>query len=79
MLNIILITIVVAIVGYLVYRSLNKVGPQIFVYQKRCVCSVCGSEYKETYDYCPKCARERKTTVLLHEFFVEIKEPRIVV
>jgi len=79
MLNIILISLVVAGGGYLTYRLLHKANPQMYVYQKRFVCSVCGSEYTETLDYCPRCAKERETTVLLHEFFVEVKEPNIVI
>jgi len=72
MLNFIIITTVIAAGSYLVYRLVKKDNPELRTYRKEYSCSVCGSKFHETLDYCPECAKERKITVLLHEFFVEV-------
>jgi DNA-directed RNA polymerase subunit RPC12/RpoP len=70
---IILIALVLLIGGYIGFRVFKKDNPELRIFQKHYSCSVCGSEFDETLDFCPECAKERKTTVMLHEFFVEIK------
>ncbi|OYT16551.1 MAG: hypothetical protein B7C24_07230 [Bacteroidetes bacterium 4572_77] len=72
MLSTIFIITLVAAGGYFGLRLLKKNDPKMHVYRKHYSCSVCNSEYDQTLDYCPKCAKERQTTVLLHEFFVEV-------
>lgn len=67
-----LIISVLAVGGYFAFRRLKKDNPELRIYRKHYSCSVCGKEFDQTLDYCPKCADERKTTVLLHEFFVEV-------
>ncbi|NOR88347.1 MAG: hypothetical protein GQ527_12130 [Bacteroidales bacterium] len=72
MIIIIIIVSVVAIGGYLAFKLQKKDNPELRIYRKHYSCSVCGKEFDQTLDYCPECAKERKTTVLLHEFFVEV-------
>jgi len=72
MFSLIFITTVVLAGGYIVFRLIKKDNPELRIYRKQYSCSVCGSEFNETLDYCPECAKERQTTVLLHEFFVEV-------
>ncbi len=72
MLSIILITTVVIAGAYIAYRLVKKDNPELRIYRKQYSCSVCGSEFHQTLDYCPECAKDQQTTVLLHEFFVEV-------
>jgi len=75
MLSYILISVVLIIGGYIAYRVLKKDNPELRIFKKHYQCSVCGSEFEQILDYCPNCAKERRTTVMLHEFFVEVKKP----
>jgi hypothetical protein len=68
-----LIILVLLIGGYIAFRMLKKEHPELRIYRRHYSCSVCGAEFNQILDYCPECAEERKTTVLLHEFFVEVK------
>ena len=72
MLYFIFITTVIAAGGFIAYRLIKKDNPELRIYRKEYSCSVCGSKFHETLDYCPECAKDRKTAVLLHEFFVEV-------
>lgn len=73
MLPYILIAAVLIIGSYITYRIFKKDNPELRIFKKHYSCSVCGSEFDQTLDYCPECAKEKRTTVMLHEFFVEVK------
>lgn len=72
MITTILIVLVVAAGGFIAFKLLKKDNPELRIYRKHYSCSVCGKEFNQTLDYCPECAKEHQTTVLLHEFFVEV-------
>ncbi|NPD44187.1 MULTISPECIES: hypothetical protein [unclassified Lentimicrobium] len=74
MIILISIVLVVVIGGLVAFRTLKKDNPELRIYRKHYSCSICGAEFNQTLDYCPECANERQTTVLLHEFFVEVNE-----
>jgi predicted amidophosphoribosyltransferase len=73
MLATILIICTLLLGGVISFKLLKKDHPELRIFKKRYSCSICGSEFNQTLDYCPKCAEERRTTVMLHEFFVEVK------
>mgnify|MGYP005839047905 CR=1 FL=1 len=73
MITYLLIALVLVVGSYLAFRILKKDNPELRIFKKHYSCSVCGSEFDQILDYCPKCAKERRTTVMLHEFFVEVK------
>jgi len=72
MLSLIFIGIIVVGGAYVAFRLMKKDNPELRIYRKHYSCSVCGKEFDQILDYCPECAKERQTTVLLHEFFVEV-------
>jgi hypothetical protein len=72
MLSLIFIGIIVVGGAYVAFRLMKKDNPELRIYRKHYSCSVCGKEFDQTLDYCPECAKEHQTTVLLHEFFVEV-------
>jgi hypothetical protein len=72
MLSLIIIGIIVVGGAITAFLLLKKDNPELRIYRKHYSCSVCGKEFDQTLDYCPECAKERQTTVLLHEFFVEV-------
>jgi len=69
----ILIISILILGGFIAFKLLKKDNPELRIFKKHYSCSICGSEFNQTLDYCPKCAEERRTTVMLHEFFVEVK------
>jgi|GEM_PF-5936614 hypothetical protein len=64
---------IIAIGAIAAYFLLKKDNPKLRTYQKHYSCSVCGNEFNQTLDYCPECAKDKQITVLLHEFFVEVR------
>lgn len=68
------IVLVVVIGSFVAFRTFKKDNPELRIYRKYYSCSICGAEFNQILDCCPECAKERQTTVLLHEFFVEVDE-----